>query len=160
MTVDGGGWISMAHLTKLDKLNYSIPHGEVGLSEGERFWLMGKKASGIYSVKPYNNVAFTNYEVEAASPAATGWLWGGLDYPNPPGCHVFQQFVLVQSPDMPPRSYGNPHFNQGAQNPAGLVGTALATKSTIGVAAVANYPSIHIGCIGWNVLKDPIVWIR
>jgi hypothetical protein len=34
------------------------------------------------------------------------------------------------------------------------------TASTIGVAPVANFPAIHIGCVGWNVLADPIVWVR
>ena len=37
---------------------------------------------------------------------------------------------------------------------------AKKTASVLGVATVANYPSIHIGCVGWNVLKDPIVWVR
>jgi hypothetical protein len=161
MTVDGGGWISLVHLTALDKLNYSVPHTQVGLSEDTRFWVLDNKPNATYSVKPYNSPYLNNYEAEGlATPAETGWTWSGVDYPNPANCHRIQQLVVVDGPNVVPRAYGNPHFNAGQANPPGLSGAALVTQSTIGVAAVANYPSIHVGCVGWNVLKDPIIWIR
>ena len=160
MTVDGGGWTSLVHLTKLDKLNYSLPHTQVGVSEANRFWILASKPGVAYSEKEYNAIPFTNFEAEGPSPTATGFTWNGVDYPNPPGCHVFQQMILVQAANLPPRSNGNPHFNPGQSNPAALGPAALMTASTINVAAVANYPSIHIGCVGWNVLKDPILWVR
>ena len=160
MTVDGGGWTSLVHLTKLDRLNYSLPHTQVGVSEANRFWILASKPGVAYSEKEYNTLPFTNFEAEGPSPTATGFTWNGVDYPNPPGCHVFQQMILVQAANLPPRSNGNPHFNPGQSNPAALGPAALMTASTINVAAVANYPSIHIGCVGWNVLKDPILWVR
>jgi cysteine-rich repeat protein len=160
MTVDGGGWTSLVHHTTLDRLNYALPFTQVAVSEATRFWIFAKKPDVAYSVKEYNGKGATNYEAEAASPAATGFTWNGVDYPNPDGCHVFQQMILVQTPAEHPRVNGNPHFNGGQANPAGLEPAALVTASTIDVAPVANFPSIHIGCVGWNVLKDPILWIR
>ncbi len=160
MTVDGGGWTSLVHLTKLDRLNYSLPHTDVGVSESTRFWILASKPGVAYSEKDYGGLPFTNFEAEAAGPTTTGWKWNGVDYPNPAGCHVYQQLVLDPSVNAPPRSYGNPHFNAGASNPAALNPAALVTASTIDVAPVVNFPSIHVGCIGWNVLKDPIVWVR
>ena len=43
---------------------------------------------------------------------------------------------------------------------AALTPVALPTASTIGVAPVKNFPAIHVGCVGWNVLKDPVLWVR
>ena len=160
MTVDGGGWTSMVHLTKLDRLNYTLPFTQIAVSEADRFWILNNKNNVSYAVKDYNGLPAANFEAEAGGPTVTGWTWNALDYSNPPGCHPFQQMILVQAENQIPRSYGNPHFNGGQANPMGLNGAALTTASTINVAAVVNYPSIHIGCVGWNVLKDPIIWVR
>ena len=160
MVVDGGGWISLVHLTPLDRLNYAIPHTQTALSEAGKFWILAQKQGAAYSVKPYNDLPFTNREAEGPGPAGTGWTWNDINYPNPAGCHSVQQLVLVQAPGLHPRSAGNPHFNAGQSNPPALAGAALVTQSLIDAAPVANYPAIHVGCVGWNVLKDPIVWIR
>lgn len=159
MTVDGGGWISMVHLTALDKLNYTIPFTQLAVSEATRFWILNKKDNVSYEVKNFNGLPAANFEAKA-EPTLTGWTWNAFDYPNPADCHTLQQMILVQAENQFPRNLGNPHFNPGQANPAGLYPAALTTASTIDVAAVANYPSIHVGCIGWNVLKDPIIWVR
>ncbi len=160
MTVDGGGWISLVHLSDLSKLNYSLPHTQVALSESTKFWILAEKANPTYSLTAYNNLPAVNYQASGPAPTDTGWSWNGVPWNNPPGCHVVQQLILDQSANQVPRSYGNPHYNQGAVFNAALTPAALATASTIDVATVVNFPSIHVGCIGWNVLKDPIVWIR
>ncbi len=160
MTVDGGGWISLVHISDLSKLNYSLPHTQVAVSEANKFWIFTEKANPIYSVMPYNNLPSVNYQANGPAPTDTGWLWNGVAWNNPPGCHVAQQLILVQAANLSPRSYGNPHYNPGATFNDALTALALPTASTINVAPVVNFPSIHIGCIGWNVLKDPILWIR
>jgi len=160
MTVDGGGWISLVHLSDLSKLNYSLPHTQVAVSEATKFWIFAEKATPSYSVMPYNGKPAVNYQATGPSPIDTGWQWNGVQWNNPAGCHVVQQMILVQAANEVPRSYGNPHYNQGAAFNAALTPVALPTASTIDVAPVANYPAIHIGCVGWNVLKDPILWIR
>ncbi|MBK7825432.1 fibrinogen-like YCDxxxxGGGW domain-containing protein [Nannocystis sp.] len=160
MTVDGGGWTSLVHLTDLARLNYSLPHTQVALSEAARFWILAEKQNPTYEVLAYNGLANTNYQAGGPAPTDTGWTWNGVPWNNPGGCHVYQQLVLVQAENLPPRSNGNPHYNGGQSFNAALTPVALPTASLIGVATVANFPSIHIGCVGWNVLKDPIVWVR
>jgi cysteine-rich repeat protein len=160
MTVDGGGWISLVHLSDLSKLNYSLPHTQVAVSESTKFWIFAEKADPTYAVMPYNNVPAVNYQATGLAPSDTGWSWNGVPWNNPPGCHTVQQLILVQSANDAPRVNGNPHYNAGAVFNAALTPVALPTASTIDVAAVVNFPSIHVGCIGWNVLKDPILWIR
>jgi len=160
MTVDGGGWTSLVHLTELDRLNYSIPHTQVAVSESTRFWIFAEKANPTYSVMTYGGIPNSNYQANGPSPTDTGWTWNGAEWNNPGGCHVVQQMILVQTEASTPRSYGNPHYNGGQSFNAALTPAALVTASTIGVAPVKNFPSIQIGCVGWNVLKDPILWVR
>jgi len=160
MTVDGGGWISLVHLSDLSKLNYSVPHTQVAVSEGAKFWIFAEKADPTYEVFTYNGTPATNFQASGLAPTDTGWTWNGVQWNNPPGCHTVQQLILVQAAADFPRVNGNPHYNAGAVFNAALTPEALPTASTIDVAPVVNFPSIHIGCIGWNVLKDPIVWIR
>jgi cysteine-rich repeat protein len=160
MTVDGGGWTSLVHLTDLSRLNYALEHTQVAVSEATRFWIFADKPSQSYDVFTYNGVPFTNLQAQGPVPTDTGWLWNGVEWNNPAGCHLIQQMILVQSENQVPRSHGNPHYNQGAMFNAALTPAALTTASTIDVAPVVNFPSIHIGCVGWNVLKDPILWVR
>ncbi len=160
MTVDGGGWISLVHISDLSKLNYSLPHTQVAVSEATKFWIFAEKATPSYGVMAYNGLPAANYQATGPAPTDTGWNWNGVPWNNPPGCHVVQQMILVQAANIVPRSYGNPHYNGGQAFNAALTPVALTTASTIDVAPVANFPSIHIGCVGWNVLKDPILWIR
>ena len=160
MTVDGGGWTSLVHLTDLDRLNFSIPHAQVAVSEATRFWIFAEKQNPTYGVLPYGGIANANYQANGAGPTDTGWTWNGIEWNNPNGCHVFQQLILVPTEASVPRSYGNPHYNGGQSFNAALTPAALVTASTISVAPVKNFPSIHIGCVGWNVLKDPILWVR
>ena len=160
MTVDGGGWTSLVHLTDLAGLNYSLAHTQVAVSESTKFWILAEKANPTYQVFTYNGLPNTNYQALGPAPTDTGWLWNDAPWNNPGGCHEVQQLVLVQAENLPPRSYGNPHYNPGQSFNAALTPVALTTASTIGVAPVKNFPSIHIGCVGWNVLKDPIVWVR
>ncbi len=160
MTVDGGGWTSLVHLTDLSRLNYSIPHAQVAVSEAERFWIFAEKPNPSYGVMTYGGLPSTVYQANGPAPTDTGWTWNGVDWNNPPGCHVVQQLILVPTEATVPRSYGNPHYNNGAAFNAALTPVALPTTSTIGVAPVKNFPAIHVGCVGWNVLKDPVLWVR
>jgi hypothetical protein len=75
-------------------------------------------------------------------------------------CHLGQDLYLNQTPSEHPRSMGNPHYNSGQSMPTAIRNAARTTATNINVAPVANYPSIHIGCVGYNVVKDPIVWVR
>ncbi len=160
MTVDGGGWISLVHMSDLSKLNYNLPHTQVALSESTKFWILSEKANPSYYITAYNNLPAVNYQSTGLTPTDTGWLWNGVPWNNPPDCHEVQQLILDQSVNQPPRSFGNPHYNAGNTFNVALTPGALVTASTIDVAAVTNFPAIHIGCVGWNVLKDPIIWIR
>lgn len=160
MTVDGGGWISLVHVSDLSRLNFAIEHTEVALSESTKFWILATKPEPTYSVFTYNDLPATNYQATGQVPTNTGWLWNSGAWDNPGDCHNIQQMILVQAADVHPRVLGNPHYNAGQVFNAALTPLAMVTASTINVAPVANYPAIHLGCIGWNVLQDPVVWIR
>ncbi len=160
MDTEGGGWTSMVHLSPLAKLNYTVPHTQRAVSQGTQFWVLGPRAQAKYVPIAYNGRPATAIEATAASADLTGWEWNGVAWSNPGGCHVVQQLVLDQAESEAPRVYGNPSYNGGQAMPATVAAAAKKTASVLGVATVANYPSIHIGCVGWNVLKDPIVWVR
>ena len=160
MTVDGGGWTSLVHLTELSRLNFGIEHAQVAVSASTRFWILAEKPGPAYDLFNYDQLALTNYQSTGQAPTNTGWLWNGVAWDNPADCHEVQQLILVPTADSVPRSYGNPHYNDGQSFNAALTPAALTTASTIDVAPVANFPAVHVGCVGWNVLEDPILWLR
>jgi hypothetical protein len=160
MVTEGGGWTSLVHMSPIAKLNFTVPHSEVALSADKSFWKLGKVATGSYATIAYNGRPSAAIEATAAAPSGTGWAWMGVAWPNPAGCHVVQQLILTQAPTEAPRSYGNPSYNSGQAMPAAVLQAAKPTLSTLSVAKVANYPAIHVGCVGWNVLTDPVIWVR
>ena len=116
--------------------------------------------TATYSVDAYGVYEDATYNASAPTPAETGWLWNGVAWPNTAGCHAVQQLLLVADSLDFPRSTGNPSYSPGyGMNPA-VAAAALPTTDLMSAAAVGAYPSIHIGCVGWNVLTDPIVWVR
>ncbi|MSQ84560.1 MAG: hypothetical protein EXR77_17050 [Myxococcales bacterium] len=160
MVSEGGGWTSLVHLTPIAKLNFSVPHTERAVAQGAQFWVLGPQKDAKYAVIAYLGRPSAAVQATAPSPTQTGWQWHGQAWPNPGGCHAVQELILNQSESEAPRSYGNPAYNPGQAMPAAVVGSANKADSAIGVAKVVNYPAVHIGCVGWNVLKDPVVWVR
>jgi hypothetical protein len=160
MTTAGGGWTSMVHGAGLGTVNYGVPFSEVALSSGVQFWVLAPQPNATYSVDTYGVFGDSTYNASAPTTAETGWLWNGVAWPNPSGCHAVQQLLLVAAPTDFPRSNGNPHYSPGYGMAPAVAAAALPTTDLMGAAVVGAYPSIHIGCVGWNVLMDPIVWVR
>ena len=160
MTTAGGGWTSLVHVTELDRLRFDLPHDEVAVSQGTSFWILEQRDEANYEHHAYLGHDATDYQAGADTPTDTGWTWNGIAFPNPADCHATQDLFLVSSEGDYPRSLGNPHFDPGHALPADVLAAASLTASTIDVALVANFPAVHIGCVGGNVLQDPIVWVR
>jgi hypothetical protein len=140
-----------------------MPITQLALSSLDRFWVLTPAPNTTSVINPNNPDSPSHskgYGITAPSATQTGWLWNGVHWHNPAGCHTQQEIFLVPNASTLPRARGNPHYNAGAFMPPAVAAAALSTADLLSAAPISAFPSIHLGCVGFNVLQDPILWVR